>query len=278
MMATRPAGRRGRGAASATGVPGAGRSGQGLSGRMVDRNLQDNARHAGPWIVWILLMIAGIILAAMTNTTTSEVLVCLLILVSTAGAVFSVSATTQHRSSVARGQAIATVVFAGLWLALVTLTGLAWIDRSGWHWAAGGWPVMLWLVCGGFLAGSWNVRIATHANDLAMAAAMGEQEPTDPWSRAGFVGVHHKMRKVNQFMEVGTVYLRGKGNTLAALQANTDEIELQHGWNHGAVKFMRHPMLLGSNRAKITVMHGDPLKDPVQWPGVDSEGRELAHA
>lgn len=252
--------------------------GRGLTSRMVDSTLQTHHHHAGPWIVWVLSLLAGVGISILAHTEIHRALVATLIVVSTAGTGISVWHTNRRRSAVARWHTLITVSLSGAWLALITVTGAVTIDDAGWRFAADGVPVTLWLVGGGFLALAWNNRVNVRYGELRDAQAAGEQESTDPWTQAGFPGVSSRLTKISQYYTTGTVYLKGRGNTLQAMQSDSAraEIELAFGWPHGSLTLTKHPGLLSSRRAFARVMHKDPLRDPVPWPGLEFDEKELA--
>lgn len=250
--------------------------GRGLTSRMVDSTLQTHHHHAGPWIVWVLSLVAGIGISVLAHTVIHRALIATLIVVSTGGVGFSVWHTNRHRSAVARWHSLITVGLSGAWLALITVTGAVTIDDTGWRFAANGVPVTLWLVGGGFLTIAWNNRISVRQVELRDALAANDQESTDPWTQAGFPGVSSRLTRISKYYTTGTVYLKGRGNTLQALQGGAAEIELAFGWPHGSLTLTKHPTLLSSRRAHARVMHEDPLREPVPWPGLEFDEKELA--
>lgn len=245
--------------------------------------------HAGPWIVWLLGLGAGITLNAFTGTTTSVIWVVALVVVCTGGLAYSAFTTARQRSAVARWHSIVTVVYSGAWLALCTVTGVAYRERVGdyvniygdlvpdhdYHLV--GLTCALWLIGGGFLASAWNLRIGTRigeAKEAAIAASMNLEPELNVWEEAlNTEGVRVRERRINEFFTEGTVRLSGRGNTLESLRRGARQLEVANGWPYESLTLAPHPTSNNAKYVKYLVQHADPLAKPVVWPGLALTGK-----
>jgi hypothetical protein len=249
-----------------TRAPRGGYGGGYRSGSVAGHAMHDQANHLGPWIVLVFVLILGIILHAFTTTAWSMFGMLSLAVVSTVGLTWSAWVSTAHRSSTDRWHNAITCGLTGAWVTLCTATGVIYRDEGGWpHWSASGFPAALWLVGGVTLAGLWNHRMNVRATD--MKAPEVEPQKT-PLEEAGFEGVKQvNVKRVNPYRSELTLKLAGK-HTLEELQGGARKLEVAHGWPHKSVQLVSHPTANNSRFVTGYVMHSDPLKEPVAWPGL----------
>lgn len=269
MTTRRAPGRRGHGRPSAGHQRGSAQR-YGTSG-VVNHALHDYAKHAIPWLAWALTLVVGVTLNAFASTSWSLVGVVTLLLVSTIGVTWAVWETCASKSALALWHGVATSVTGGLWLVMCTITGFVTVTTGpdgAWVFDAQGPTIGIWAIGGLMHLVLWHMRINARdrAAELAEYMASINPEPTK-MELAGLPGASWSLRKVNEFRREGTLFL-APGQTYDDVTKHLEDIASAHDLPPGSIRAYQPKGTLNARKVRVDVMLGNPIADPIPWPGL----------
>ena len=242
----------------------------GTSG-VVNHALHDYAKHAIPWLAWVMTAVTGITLNTFASTAWSLIGTVVLLLMSTFGVTWSVWMTCADRPAMSRWHGAATTLFGGLWLVMCTVTGFVTIaDPSApeWDFEVHGPTIGIWAICGLALIASWHTRINARdrATEIAEYLASHNPDPT-PMDHAGLPGATWQLRRVNEFCSEGTLLL-APGQTYDDVVKHLEDLASAHELPPGSIKAYQPKGTLNARRVRVHVTHRNPIADPIPWPGL----------
>lgn len=251
--------------------PGSRWSGPAGPSGVVNHALHDYAKHAIPWLAWLMSLVAGITLNAFASTSWSLIGVVGLLLVSTLGIAWAVWEVCAEKSGFARWHSLLTVVTGGGWLVMCTITGFISVSTGSngvWDFDAQGPTIGIWTIGGLAHLVLWHVRINARdrAAELAEYMASVNPEPT-PMDHAELPGAVWKLRRINRFRSEGILHL-APGQTYDDVVKHLGELESAHGLPPGSVKAFQPKGTLNARKVHTTVMHDNPIAEPIPWPGL----------
>lgn len=240
------------------------------SNGVVGHALHDHAVHFIPWVVLVLFWVAGTALHAFVETAWSRAGTVAMILVATAGIVFSVWQTNRTHTGTARWHGIVSAGFGGAWLSLCTITGFITIDTTtaGWAFGVHGFTIATFGVGGAALAAVWNGRIHARHRAAELADLLAAQNPPDtPMKMAGHDGAVMQLRRVSAYRSEGVLRL-SPGDTLQDFQKDLRSVESAHGLPPGSMTVHARANSRNAQICDVTVMHDNPIADAQPWPGL----------
>ena len=169
---------------------------------------------------------------------------------------------SHERSQLARAHATVTAAAAGAWLTIATITGpLArpTVDLLAW--------------AGGTLAASWSLRRAVRWDAPQGPTGRRWQELAE---RIGLGGSRWRTLARGPHREVARLELEPGTQTPADVQARRDRIASALGVPPAGVRVLPDPDR--GDRAVVTIVHRDLLRQPVPWPGMPQPAASVGRA
>lgn len=229
-----------------------------------------NPLYLAPWGLFLLGGFLGQILYIIWGTQSWGWIAQIGMALATSALAYVGWLNTRARTQLALGHTLATILTAGFWLTLCSVTGLIRLEPVSW--AIWRMPMLqhptfdLYIILGCSLSFAWNMRQGVHAKEARDAALAGEK--LDEWSDAGVPGVRGSLKRKNEYFLEGTLTVP-KGMSLTDVQHRHKAIESAFDWPLNSLTLLPGPRGVTARKVKARVMLKDPLADGVPWMGID---------